>query len=287
MKDLPYIREGRHIDGVVLTFVDITAMKEEEKQLKKANKKLKDLDENLMRSNRELEQFAYITSHDLQEPLRKIQTFVDLIQRNPADQVALTRYLEKITNCASRMSLLINDVLSYSRLIRTDEQMTETDLNDVLNTVKSDFEFRIAEKNAEIRVARLPVVKGYPLQLQQLFANLISNSIKFCERPPVIEITCEEVSDKEVQNIRELSDRLRYVKLAFRDNGIGFHQQYAEKLFTIFQRLNHKNVYAGSGIGLALCKRIVENHKGSISASSIPDHGATFVVYLPLAETKS
>lgn len=286
MKVMPYLREGRDIDGVVLTFVDITAMKLAEKQLKTANKKLKELNENLLRSNRELEQFAYITSHDLQEPLRKIQTFVDLIQRNPGDDVALNRYLEKITHCASRMSLLINDVLSYSRLIRTDEPMKETDLNDVLSTVKADFEFRIAEKNAQIRSAHLPVVKGFPLQLQQLFANLISNSIKFCEKPPVVEITWAEVSDNEVKDIRELSGQSQYVKLIFRDNGIGFDQQYAEKLFTIFQRLNHKNAYAGSGIGLALCKRIVENHRGSISASSSPDHGSTFVVYLPLPERK-
>lgn len=282
MKVMPYLREGRYIDGVVLTFVDITAMKQAERQLKKANRTLKDLNENLMRSNRELEQFAYITSHDLQEPLRKIQTFVDLIQRNPADHVTLNRYLEKITHCASRMSLLINDVLSYSRLIRTDERMTETDLNEVLNIVRSDFEFRIAEKDAEIRAENLPVVNGYPLQLQQLFANLISNSLKFCERKPVIEITWEESTDK----IKELSDRTRYIKLIFRDNGIGFDQQYADKLFTIFQRLNHRSQYAGSGIGLALCKRIVENHRGFISASSIPNQGATFVVYLPAPDAK-
>ena len=188
-----------------------------------------------------------------------------------------------ITSCASRMSLLITDVLSYSRLIRTDEQMTDTDLNKVLEIVKSDFEFLIAERDAEIRAANLPVVKGFPLQLQQLFSNLISNSIKFSERKPVIEITHENVSSEEVQRIKELDDHISYVKLIFRDNGIGFDPQYAEKVFTIFQRLNHKKLYSGSGIGLALCKRIVENHRGTIQASSIPDHGATFVVYLPAA----
>lgn len=283
MKVMPYLREGRSIDGVVLTFVDITAMKMAEKQLMNANKKLKDLNDNLMRSNRELEQFAYITSHDLQEPLRKIQTFVDLIERNPADEEGLKRYLEKITSCASRMSLLITDVLSYSRLIRTDEQMTTTELNKVLETVKSDFELLIAEKEAEIRSANLPAVKGYPLQLQQLFSNLISNAIKFCERKPVVEIGYENVSGYEAQRIKELDENIPYVKVIFRDNGIGFDQQYAEKVFTIFQRLNHKKLYSGSGIGLALCKRIVENHRGTIQASSMPDHGATFVVYLPAA----
>lgn len=283
MKIMPYLREGKYMDGVVLTFVDITAMKLAEKQLKKANKTLKDLNENLLRSNKELEQFAYITSHDLQEPLRKIQTFVDLIQRNPGDEEAIKRYLEKITNCASRMSLLITDVLSYSRLIRTDEQMTETDLNEILETVKSDFEFLIEEKEARILSAALPKVKGYPLQLQQLFANLISNSLKFCERKPVVDIRYEKVPQQEVRDLKGLNDQHPYVKLVFKDNGIGFDQQYADKLFTIFQRLNHRNVYTGSGIGLALCKRIVENHHGLIRASSVPDDGATFEVYLPSA----
>lgn len=283
MKIMPYLREGKHVDGVVLTFVDITMMKTTERQLKRANKKLQQLNENLLRSNRELEQFAYITSHDLQEPLRKIQTFVDLIERNNTDPVTSKRYLEKISSCAARMSLLINDVLSYSRLIRTDERLKDTDLNEVLEVVMSDFEFLIEERNAVIKSSKLPVVKGLPLQLQQLFSNLISNSIKFSEQPPVIEISCEEVSPDEVRRVRELNEQHQYVKLIFKDNGIGFDQQYAEKVFTIFQRLNHKKAYAGSGIGLALCKRIVENHHGLISASSQPDKGTTFFVYLPVA----
>lgn len=283
MKVMPYLREGKHIDGVVLTFVDITPMKVAEKQLRKANKKLQDLNDNLLRSNKELEQFAYITSHDLQEPLRKIQTFVNLIQRNQGDQATIDRYLEKISSCASRMSLLITDVLSYSRLIRTNEQMIETDLNEILETVKSDFEFLIQEKKAEINSENLPLVKGYPLQLQQLVANLISNSIKFCERKPVIDITWEEVSDEQVALMKDLKDDKHYVKVTFKDNGIGFEQQYADKLFTIFQRLNHKTAFAGSGIGLALCKRIAENHRGRIEAFGVPEKGATFVVYLPAA----
>jgi len=283
MKIMPYLREGKYIEGLVLTFVDITTMKMAEKQLKKANKKLQHLNENLMRSNRELEQFAYITSHDLQEPLRKIQTFVDLIERNTGDPATSKKYLDKITNCASRMSLLINDVLSYSRLIRTDERLKETDLNEILQMVLSDFEFLIEEKKAEINADHLPVVKGLTLQLQQLFSNLISNSIKFSEGSPVIEIRSEKVLPEDIKKIRELNDHHEYVRLTFKDNGIGFDQQYAEKVFTIFQRLNHKKVYAGSGIGLALCKRIVENHKGLILAESIPEKGATFTVYLPAA----
>ena len=283
MKIMPYLREGKTVDGVVLTFVDITVMKTVEKQLKNANRKLKDLNDNLLRSNRELEQFAYITSHDLQEPLRKIQTFVDLIQRSNGDQASLERYLEKISSCASRMSLLITDVLSYSRLTRTDDSMTDTDLNKVLENVKSDFEFLIEERRAVIDSDSLPAVKGYPRQLQQLFANLVSNSLKFCERTPHIRINWQAVSDTEVGEMTELDHRHKYVKLSFQDNGIGFDEQYADRVFTIFQRLNHKKLYTGSGIGLALCKRIAENHHGAIRAFSTPGDGATFMVYLPAA----
>lgn len=285
MKIMPYLREGKQVDGVVLTFVDITVMKSTEKQLKRANKKLQHLNENLLRSNRELEQFAYITSHDLQEPLRKIQTFVDLIERNSTDPSTSKRYLDKIASCAARMSLLINDVLSYSRLIRTDERLKDTDLNEVLEVVMSDFEFLIEERNAVIKSVNLPVVKGLPLQLQQLFSNLISNSIKFSEEPPVIDISYEQVPPDEVRIVRELNEQHQYIKLIFKDNGIGFDQQYAEKVFTIFQRLNHKKAYSGSGIGLALCKRIVENHHGAIMVSSEPDKGTTFFVYLPVVTT--
>jgi light-regulated signal transduction histidine kinase (bacteriophytochrome) len=283
MKILPYLREGRSIDGAVLTFVDITAIKNAEKQVKRANRDLKNLNENLLRSNKELEQFAYITSHDLQEPLRKIQTFVELILKNPTEELVLTKYLDKITNCASRMSLLINDVLSYSRLIRADESFADTNLNEVLAAVTSDLELLIEQRKVTISNDKLPIVKGIPLQLQQLFSNLISNSIKFSENEPRIEITCENVPHEEVIRRRELNDQREYIKLVFKDNGIGFEQQYADRIFTIFQRLNHKHLYAGTGIGLALCRRIVENHNGMITASSELGRGAIFEVYLPLS----
>jgi two-component system CheB/CheR fusion protein len=280
MKILPYLREGKNIDGIVLTFVDITAIKLAEKQLKKANRNLNDLNENLLKSNKELEQFAYITSHDLQEPLRKIQTFVELIQRNKADSSTLDKYLEKITSCASRMSLLVNDVLSYSRLVRTEQRFVETDLNEVLTTVLVDLELLIEQKNATVNGPNLPRVTGIPLQLQQLFSNLISNSIKFCDKSPAIEITALKITDEKEKREKQLNERYDYIKLTFKDNGIGFDQQYADKIFTIFQRLNHKNLYQGTGIGLALCKRIVQNHGGTIFASSELNCGATFAVYL-------
>jgi two-component system, chemotaxis family, CheB/CheR fusion protein len=284
MKILPYLREEKYIDGAVLIFVDITAIKRAEKALEKANSDLKELNDTLLRSNKELEQFAYITSHDLQEPLRKIQTFADLTTKNLGDQTMSQKYLEKINLSAVRMSLLIKDILSYSRLTLSDERFADINVNELLTTVIEDFELMIEQKKAQIEVAPLHQVKGVPLQLHQLFSNLISNSLKFCDKDPVIRITSEAVSREEVRTVPELNDRNSYVKIKFVDNGIGFEQEYANKIFTIFQRLHHRKLYAGTGIGLALCKRIVEKHQGAIFASSAVDCGATFTIYLPAAK---
>jgi signal transduction histidine kinase len=228
-----------------------------------------------------LEQFAYITSHDLQEPLRKIQTFADLTEQNLNDVVTSKKYLDKISQAAIRMSLLIRDVLSYSRLTLSDEKFTRVELNELMQTVLDDFELMIEQRSAKIEISNLPPVKGISLHLLQLFSNLLSNSLKFCERDPVITIRSEKVEKKELKHIRELIAHYNYVKITFADNGIGFEQQYADKIFTIFQRLNHRKLYGGTGIGLALCKRIVENHRGAIFATSSLDCGARFEIYLP------
>jgi two-component system, chemotaxis family, CheB/CheR fusion protein len=316
MKILPYIREGKHIDGAVLMFVDITEIKNakaeitEEVKLRKAaqeaneklnelneeykrlakeleirveerTKDLKEVNEKLVKSNRELEQFAYITSHDLHEPLRKIQTFAELAERNWSDETTSKRYLRTIVSSSSRMTVLINDVLNYSRLTRSTEKPAKTDLNQILEDVKKDFAKIISEKKAAIQSHRLPSVKAIPLQMQQLFSNLISNSLKFSRDNVVIDITCRTLPREEARSIADLNPENDYVELMFKDNGIGFDQQHADQIFTIFEKLNPNNLYTGSGIGLALCKRIVENHQGTILASSKLNNGATFKVYLP------
>jgi two-component system CheB/CheR fusion protein len=281
MKIQSYLREGKSFDGIMLTFVDVTLLKNAELHVEAVNQELKDLNDDLLRSNRELEQFAYITSHDLQEPLRKIQSFVELVRKDLVGKPTSTRYLEKISQSASRMTLLIKDVLTYSRLSNADVRFAVTDLNEVVQMVMADFELLIAEKDAKIIFTDLPAVKGIGLQFQQLFANLISNSLKFCGKDPIIEITCSKVSPGELPEIPDLKPERSYFKIVFKDNGIGFDQQYATQIFAIFQRLNHRNLYAGSGIGLALCKRIVENHEGFIFAKSSMDCGATFEIYLP------
>jgi signal transduction histidine kinase len=233
----------------------------------RANEKLQEVNRELEKSNQSLEQFAYVASHDLQEPLRKIQTFSELSEKNLNNIDIVKRYLQKITSSAHRMSDLVKAILNYSRISRTDVSFEKIDLNEVLASVRTDLELVISEKNAVIRSAPLPTIKGIPLQISQLFFNLVSNSLKFSEKTPLITI--------------DATKKAGGVELSFRDNGIGFEQQYEGKIFTIFQRLHNSNDYAGTGIGLALCKRIVENHRGRIAVASEPGEGTTFTIYLP------
>ncbi|HEX6226026.1 MAG TPA: PAS domain S-box protein [Chryseolinea sp.] len=233
--------------------------------------------------NRQLEQFAYIASHDLQEPLRKIQTFIQVLEKKLGDPEARQKYFAKINHSARRMGELIQAVLYYSRLSQNEEQFSPVDLNVVLENVKADYELQIDEKKAVIKSDVLPVITGVAHELSQLFANLISNALKFSTTEPKIIISCRLLQPGEIQKITSSLDRSkRYVELKFQDNGIGFEQQYAEKIFTIFQRLNSREEYSGTGIGLALCKRIVDHHLGHIEAFSESGKGASFCVYLPL-----
>jgi signal transduction histidine kinase len=244
-------------------------------------KKVEERTAALLRKNSELEQFAYVASHDLQEPLRKIRTFSELLQKSLQKGTPVDNYFDKIQSSAERMAQLINDVLNYSRLSNTEDQFVATDLNAVLQQVKVDFDLLIEQKQAVIKDSCLPVVKGIPLQLQQLFINLIGNSLKFSDKQPVITITGSVLLPSEISSYPELQQHAPYVKLEFSDNGIGFEQQFAERIFTIFQRLNERKSYAGTGIGLALCKKIVENHHGVIRAIGKPNEGSTFIVILP------
>lgn len=248
-----------------------------------ASEELKKMNEALVKSNAELEQFAYVSSHDLQEPLRKIQTFSDLLNRSLNNEgFDARRYIDKINASAERMTVLIRDLLSYSRLSKTNDQFIDTDLQQILDNVKNDFEVVIRQKHAQIRSMPLPVIKAIPIQLNQLFYNLIGNALKFSENAPVIDITCSRVSRQQMKDLPRLKPQHSYIELSFKDNGIGFEQVYAEKIFTIFQRLNDRQQYSGTGIGLAICKKIAENHGGFIEAQSRPGEGAKFTVYLAL-----
>ncbi len=269
--------------GTLMDITDEKTAKEKlEKTVRERTLELQQMNEQLVKSNQDLEQFAYIASHDLQEPLRKIQTFIQIVERESFKKEIVKMYFEKIKTSAERMSELIRGVLNYARLDKNEAQFTHVDLNQILEEVKLDYETLISAKHAEIKTSKLPVIKGLPTQLRQLFANLLSNALKFCSESPLITITGNVLSANDTTKWPQLEKGLQYAELNFTDNGIGFEQQYAEKIFLIFQRLHNKLEYNGTGIGLALCKKIVENHHGIITAKSENGQGATFTILLPV-----
>lgn len=257
-------------------------LKTTQKQLLNYQAKLEEKVHELNKSNHDLEQFAYIASHDLQEPLRKIQSFTELLEINIADKERSKKYLDKIDSASSRMSALIKDVLNYSRLSQTANTFVETDLQKILEHVKTDVELIVEEKSAVIKSTSLPVIIGIEQQLYQLFYNLINNALKFSTEKPLLQISCRNLTPEEIGQHADLSAGNAHIELIFKDNGIGFEQKHARQIFTIFKRLNSKDKYEGTGIGLALCKKIVDNHHGIISVTSEPGTGTAFSVILPV-----
>lgn len=254
-----------------------------EQHVKERTTDLQNANYNLQRSNTELEQFAFIASHDMQEPLRKIRTFAAMLE-NSLEHInePSRKYLDKISDAAGRMRKLISDMLYYSRISVPDGSFVKVDLNDLVKQVINDFELLIQEKNAVIRCEGLPVIEANPLQINQLFTNLLSNSLKFNNsHRPEISIKAAPIQANEAMKLEGLDKQLPYYQLEFSDNGIGFDQRYAEQIFTIFQRLHTRKEYSGTGIGLALCKKIALNHRGNIFAHSGSGQGATFHVFLP------
>jgi len=232
--------------------------------------------------NKELERFAFVASHDLQEPLRKIRTFADLIQYNFDNRENIELYLSKINSSALRMSELIRSILNYSKVSHKREEPKPVDLNVVLKNIETDFELIIREKKAKIISDTLPVINGIPIQISQLFANLISNALKFSTENPVITITSRTVSPEALPEHADRPAHTRYLEISVADNGIGFEQKYDKKIFTMFQRLHNSSKFSGTGIGLALCQRIMENHEGFITVKSELGKGSTFHTYFPI-----
>lgn len=247
-------------------------------------KQLQDQIARLNSSNRELEQFAYVASHDLQEPLRKISAFSELLNDQYKGKLEgdAELYLERIKSASLRMRSLITDLLNYSRVSRP-TQTEEVNLNTVVNAVKEDLEIVISEKKAQVHYASLPIVNGNSSEFRQLFQNLISNSLKFTKNDvaPVITIVAEEADETARAQLPMNDPNKRYVSIRFTDNGIGFEKEYAEKIFVIFQRLHGKDSYEGTGIGLAICKKITEKYGGTIYAESTVGKGSTFTIVLP------
>jgi signal transduction histidine kinase/CHASE3 domain sensor protein len=257
---VPLYSAEKNIIGAMAIHHDVS-------KLIKMTHEVQAINDQLQKSNHELEQFAYVTSHDLQEPLRKIRTFADIANQNIESKETVSKNLKKLSASAERMSLLIRDILNYSRLANAESKSEEVDLNDVLEQVLEDFELVIGEKDAIIESTRLPIIMGSQQQLTQVFNNIISNALKFCTAAPCIKIGCRQFEGN--------------YEITFSDNGIGFDEQYAQQIFRVFQRLHHRSEFSGTGIGLALCKRIVENHGGSIKASSTPNKGTVFTITLP------
>lgn len=254
-------------------------------ELSTINEKLKKSNSQLARSNDDLEQFAYIASHDLQEPLRKIQTFISILNNGDSNPVVSKKYLEKISSSAARMSSLIKNVLEFSRLTKKEEGLSFVDLNEIIKDLLVDFELSILEKNAQIEVGNLPTVYGVSHQLSQLFQNLISNALKFTTTKPIIAMWSHLLTPEDIQSDDCLEEGGKYVAVYVKDNGIGFDQKHAHKIFSFFYRLeNSEDNYKGNGIGLALCKKIVENHEGLISVQSEKGAGTVFKIVFPVLE---
>lgn len=252
-------------------------------ELHRSNTLLARKNSELEQSNRELESFNYIASHDLQEPLRKIRTFINMLTDKTRNDNFDT-YLGKIDASAERMSQLINAVLSYSRLSASNEMFVPTDLDEILRQVISDFELVIEEKDAVIETEKLPAIEAVPLQINQLFSNLIGNSLKYSTEKPLIKISGNIIQGYDIPEFTGRDVGQQFIELCFADNGIGFEKQYSQQIFKLFQRLHGRTEYSGTGIGLSICKRIVEQHNGYIRAESVLGEGATFIILLPLKQ---
>ena len=263
-------------DGLIVVGVDITENRRQREQLALANA-------DLVRSNADLERFAYVASHDLQEPLRKITTFGDRLNRRHRDHLPdeARLYLDRMTAAAGRMTQLIQDLLDFSRVARPGAEPEPVDLNAVLRTVLADLDLKIAEKEATVEAPPLPTLPAVRPQMRQLLQNLLSNALKFSRPgvPPRVRVSARPARRDELTGLGLIPRR--HHCLVVEDNGIGFEPEFSEKIFVIFQRLHGKADYEGTGIGLAIVKKIAENHRGAVVAEGRPGEGATFRVYLP------
>lgn len=281
LRMVPVMQEDRVIKWVG-TFTDIQEQKAAREELEimvaERTRELTQKNAELELSNHELQQFASVASHDLQEPLRKIQMYSNRIHdRFKVQAGEALNYVDRVIDASGRMSSLITDLLSYSRL-SIKSLFRKTDLNELLNGILTDLEFSIREKQAVFLIDPLPEIECVEGQIRQVFQNLISNALKFSKEglPPKIHVHAEL--------FQEAGGR-KMCRIFVKDNGIGFDEQYLDKIFTIFQRLNAKEAYEGTGIGLAIVKKIVEKHSGSITAHSTEGSGATFVISLPVQQS--
>ncbi|MGA0556994.1 hybrid sensor histidine kinase/response regulator [Larkinella sp. VNQ87] len=288
LRILPIKQQGAVVRWVG-TFTDIHPQKMAaevlEKEVEVRTKELLVKNVELERSNHELQQFTWVVSHDLKEPLRKIQILNDLIkERYLADNTEAITYLERSINSSARMSNLINDLLTYSQL-STPALFQPTDLNAVIKEILADFDEIINRKEAIITVHPLPIIDTIPGRIRQVFQNLISNALKFSKKDtaPVISLTAERIREKTVDS--EADPKGGFYRFVVSDNGIGFDEKFMDRIFVLFQRLTNRTSYEGTGIGLAIAKKNIDKHNGIISARSKVDEGSQFILILPIQQT--
>lgn len=274
--------------GFVGCNIDITEQKEFSRRLEEKiterTGELKTLNDQLMKLNMNLEEYAHITSHDLQEPVRKIRTFNSILKDKVKGNESAEKLVDKIEKSGARMTSLINNILDYSRVSEGTTSFNKIDLNHKLDKVKQDLELVIAEKGVTIKSNDLGQIKGASTQIYQLFSNLIKNGIKFNKNEPVIHIKATEIKGASLKKLFDSNPMAMYKKIEFADNGIGIDDAQKAKIFKPFKRLHSKSDYSGTGIGLALCKRITEIHNGFIDVKDNKKGGSTFTVYLPVSQ---
>ena len=262
---------------------EIEERKASEEKVRILNAQLVENNAHLKAVNEELDQFAYIASHDLQEPLRKIQVFSDkILMKNNVD-TETDKYFKKIISSSKRMQLLINDLLSFSRHSISAADFKETNLAHLVKEAINELEIEIENTNATIRFHQLPVMRVIPSLMQQLFYNLINNALKFRKKTvaPEINISAEKLTAAEIANGSQFGKGNHYYRITINDNGIGFDNKYADEIFMLFKRLHSQHEFEGTGVGLSICKKIVEKHNGSLSAVGDPQKGSSFIITLP------